>query len=700
MNEIDLFLMNREEAKKQIEALTEELNYHNYLYYQEAKPVISDYEFDQKLKQLEQLEAEYPDLKLPHSPTSRVGGSITKEFETVAHKYPMLSLANTYSEEELLDFDGRVKKGLGTDDYEYICELKFDGVAISLWYENGILTRGITRGDGTKGDDITNNVKTIRSIPLKVRSQNHPDSFEVRGEVFMPKEVFRKLNRQIQEENEQRIAEGKNPLPLFANARNTTAGTLKMQDSRIVAERKLDCYVYAYMDDHNTFATHEASLKFLEQAGFNVSQTYQKCKTIHEVFTYIRKWETERHKLAVETDGIVIKVNSIAQQSELGFTAKNPRWAIAYKFKAEAALTTLKDITYQVGRTGAITPVAELEPVFLAGTTVKRASLHNANEIERLGVRIGDKVWVEKGGEIIPKITGVDQSNRPPNLPKITYITHCPECGTPLIRQEGEAQHYCPNNDTCPPQVLGRIEHFISRDALDIASIGPKTIEGLYKKGLIRDAGDLYQLTFEDINGLQFEETDEATGEVTKRSIKEKTAHNIIEGIKKSRQTPFERVLFGLGIRHVGKTVAEKLAYHFENIDRLMNASEEEIMSIHEIGARIAESVTAYFQNEKNRNLIQRLKNAGLSFQVSKDRQADNRFKELTFVVSGVFESFGRDELKNLIKQHGGKVASSISSKTNYVVAGANMGPAKKQKAESLGITILDEAAFRELLLK
>ncbi|WP_424961062.1 NAD-dependent DNA ligase LigA [Ekhidna sp.] len=690
--------MKAAEAKKKIEALTEELNHHNYLYYQESNPEISDFEFDQKLKELEKLENDFPELKLSHSPTSRVGGDITKEFENVVHKYPMLSLGNTYSKEELIDFDGRVKRGLGTDDYEYICELKFDGVAISLRYENGILVKGVTRGDGTKGDDITTNVKTIRSIPLKIRGEEYPASFEVRGEVFMPKQQFIELNEGVKRENEQREAEGKSALTLYANARNTTSGTLKMQDSKIVADRKLDCYLYSYLDDTNTFDTHEASLKFLEKAGFNVSQTYKNCSTIDEVFDYINHWDQERHKLEVETDGIVIKVNNIAQQSELGFTAKNPRWAISYKFKAESAITKLNNITYQVGRTGAITPVAELEPVLLAGTTVKRASLHNANEIERLDVRIGDSVNVEKGGEIIPKITSVNLESRSPDLVKIRYITECPECGTKLIRKEGEAQHYCPNNMGCPPQVQGRIEHFISRNAMDIESLGPRTIAGFLSKDLIKDLSGLFSLTFEDINNLQFEEVDEVTGETTKRSIKEKSAKNIIESIHKSKEIPFERVLFGLGIRYVGKTVAEKLAQHFETIDRLMEADFEEIVCVHEIGDRIAESVVDYFQDEENLAMVQRLKDAGLSFKIERQEGAGDQLKDLTFVVSGVFETFGRDELKNLIKQHGGKVASSISSKTNYLVAGANMGPAKKEKADSLGITILDESSFRELL--
>lgn len=690
--------MTKEEAKKRIEALTEELNHHNYLYYQQSQPEISDFEFDTKLKELEKLEQEFPELKLSYSPTSRVGGDITKDFETIPHKYPMLSLGNTYSKEELIDFDGRVKKGLGTDDYEYICELKFDGVAISLRYENGVLDRGITRGDGTKGDDITTNVKTILSIPLKVRGNDFPPSFEARGEVFMPKEYFIELNEQVKKENEIREAEGKTLLTHYANARNTTSGTLKMQDSATVAARKLDCYLYSYLDEDNTFDTHEESIQFLEKVGFQVSQTYKKCNTIDEVFEYINHWDQERHKLAVETDGIVIKVNSIAHQSELGFTAKNPRWAISYKFKAESAVTTLNNITYQVGRTGAITPVAELEPVLLAGTTVKRASLHNANEIERLDVRIGDSVNVEKGGEIIPKITSVNKGSRPDSATPVVYISECPECGTSLIRKEGEASHYCPNKDTCPPQVLGRIEHFISRNAMNIESLGPRTIAGFLQRGLIKDLAGLYALKFEDINNLQFEEHDEETGEVTKRSIKEKSAKNIIASIEKSKEIPFERVLFGLGIRYVGKTVAEKLAQHFVTIDRLMSASFEEIVNVHEIGDRIAESVVSYFEDEESKRMIEELKAAGLSMEVEEKEGSGDAFKGLTFVVSGVFETFGRDELKNLIKQQGGKVASSISSKTNYLVAGENMGPAKKEKADSLGITILDESSFRELL--
>lgn len=690
--------MNKAEANTAINSLTDELNHHNYLYYQKSEPIISDFEFDQKLKELESLEAQFPELKLSHSPTTRVGGDITKDFETVVHQYRMLSLGNTYSKEELIDFDARVEKGLGTDHYEYICELKFDGTAISLKYENGVLVRAVTRGDGTKGDDITTNVKTIRSIPLKINKVVHPEKFEVRGEVFMPKEFFTELNQKVVAENTLREKEGKPALTLYANARNTTSGTLKMQDSKIVADRKLDCYIYSYLDDDQTFQTHEDSLAFLQKAGFNVSKTYQKCTSIDEVLEYINHWDQSRHDLSVETDGIVIKVNDLNQQSELGFTAKNPRWAISYKFQSESAETILKDITYQVGRTGSITPVAELSPVLLAGTTVKRASLHNANEIERLDIRIGDTVHVEKGGEIIPKITSVALGKRSEDSKPVSYITDCPECNTELVRKEGEASHYCPNVDACPPQVLGRIEHFISRNALNIESLGPKTIQGFLSKKLIQNPADLYLLTFDQINNLQFEDVDDTTGDVAKRSIKEKSAHNIIESIEKSKEIPFERVLFGLGIRYVGKTVAEKLAEYFGSMDKLMEASLEEMTEVPEIGSRIAQSLVSFSSIEQNRKMIQSMKDSGLKFIMEKKEGGSDQLKGLTFVVSGVFDGYGRDELKNLIKQLGGKVGSSISAKTNYLVAGENMGPAKKEKAESLGITILDESSFNELL--
>ncbi len=679
--------MTQDEAQVAIKSLTEELNHHNFLYYQKNAPEISDYQFDMRLKELEKLEFTFPQCKLPHSPTSRVGGEITREFETIQHEYPMLSLGNTYSEEELLDFDERVKKGLGSDNFEYICELKFDGVAISLKYENGILSKGITRGDGTKGDDITTNVRTIKTIPLKVRNDHH-GSFEVRGEVFMSKKVFKNLN-------EQRSKAGET---LLANPRNTTSGTLKMQDSRIVSNRKLDCYIYSYLDNKKRFRTHEESLRFLEQEGFNVSPTYKKCRNIQEVLQYIKVWNEKRHELILETDGIVIKVNNFDQQDELGFTAKSPRWAISFKYKAESVSTRLKNITYQVGRTGAITPVAELEPVLLAGTTVKRASLHNANEIDRLDIRLGDSVNVEKGGEIIPKITGVNLDSRKTGSHKFKYKTACPECHTPLIRKEGEAQHYCPNSNGCPPQILGRIEHFISRNAMNIESLGPRTIKGLLSKGLINDLSGLYALRFEDINNLQFEEVDEITGDITKRSIKEKTANNIINSIASSKNQAFERVLFGLGIRYVGKTVAEKLSSHFKTLSAIICASRDEIVAVNEIGERIADSVVEYFQIDENIQMIERLKVAGLQLEIKEKESVSNRFASMNFVVSGVFSSYGRNELKNIIKENGGRLATVISSNTNYLVAGEKMGLAKKEKAESLGIAILNESAFIKLL--
>ena len=677
------------EIKTHIDKLTDELNHHTYIYYQESRSEISDYEFDQMLKELEKLEAEYPQYQREDSPTHRVGGTITKSFNTVYHKYPMLSLGNTYSKEDLAEFDKRVEKGLGTTDYEYICELKFDGVAISLTYENGLLKQAVTRGDGVKGDEVTTNVKTIKTIPLKLQGE-YPASFEVRGEVFMPKAVFIHLNEERQRQGE----------ALLANPRNTASGTLKMQDSGVVARRKLDCYLYSLLGEGLEPQTHEDSLKLLEQLRFNVSPTYKKCQTIEEVFDYINYWEQKRHELPLETDGIVIKVNSSDQQKELGFTAKSPRWAISYKYKAEAAETKLNGITYQVGRTGAITPVAELSPVLLAGTTVKRASLHNANEIERLDIRVGDMVFVEKGGEIIPKITGVNTDKRPEDSTPTQYITNCPECGTELIRKEGEANHYCPNQDACPPQVQGRVEHFISRNAMDIANLGPNTIKGLFDKHLIKGIADLYELSFDNLNGLKFEISDIVTGEVKSRSIKDKTAQNIVESLEKSKETPFESVLFGLGIRYVGKTVAEKLAEHFKNIDGLMSASFEEILEVHEIGERIAESVIEFFTIEDNRQLVERLKAKGLQMEIIEKETVeglDMVFEGKTVVVSGVFERFDREELKGLIKSMGGKIASGITGNTDFLVAGDKMGPAKLEKAEKLGTKILSEAEFIEM---
>lgn len=680
--------MTNQEAKQRIDQLTDELNHHNYLYYQESRSEISDQQFDAFLKELESLESRFPELKRDDSPTQRVGGTITKSFTTVQHTYPMLSLGNTYSREELQDFDKRVAKGLEGESYEYFCELKFDGVAISMLYENGVLTRAVTRGDGVKGDDVTQNAKTIRTIPLSVKG-NYPPKFEVRGEVFMPNKVFQELN-------EERLEAGD---ALLANPRNTASGTLKMQDSSIVAQRKLDCYLYSLLGENLGINSHEEAIAKIKGLNFNVSPTYKKCSNIEDVFSYIDEWENKRHELPLETDGIVIKVNSIRQQEELGFTAKTPRWAIAFKYKAQGAQTILNGITYQVGRTGAITPVAELEPVLLAGTIVKRASLHNANEIERLDIRIGDTVAVEKGGEIIPKITSVITEKRPENSLPTNYITHCPECDSLLIRKDGEANHYCPNDHGCPPQVRGKVEHFISRNAMDIGFLGPETIKALFSEKLIKDLGDLYILKFEQLNGLKYEVTDPETGKTKTRSIKEKGATNIIEALEKSKDTPFERVLFGIGIRYVGKTVAEKIAEHFGDIDKLQQASFEEIVSIHEIGERIAGSVTEYFSKDENLDLVNRLKAAGLKMKMeASSTLLENKLDGKSIVVSGVFVDFEREALKKIIKQYGGKVGSSISGSTDFLLAGDKMGPAKLEKAQKLGITIISEADFKSMI--
>ncbi len=687
--------------KKEIDKLTEELNYHNHIYYQENRSEISDYEFDMKLKKLEELEKDNPEYKREDSPTARVGGTITKEFPTVEHKYRMLSLGNTYSREELKEFDDRVKKGLGTDNYEYLCELKFDGLALSLIYENGILKTAVTRGDGTKGDDITTNVRTIKTIPLRVLGNEYPSSFEVRGEAFLPRKEFDRINLEIAAENEVRKKEGKKEINQLANPRNAASGTIKMQDSGVVAKRKLDCYIYGLLGENLDLKTHEEAIKMARKLGFNVSPTYGKCSDIDEVFRFIDKWEEKRFELPVDTDGIVIKVNDLGQQEELGFTAKIPRWAIAYKYKTESTLTELLGISYQVGRTGAITPVAELQPVLLLGTTVKRASLHNANEIKRLDVRIGDFVYVEKGGEIIPKITGVELSKRKSDAKKVEYIEECPECGTRLERKEGEAVHYCPNEISCPPQVSGRIEHFISRNALNIETLGPKTIKGLLSLGLIHDLADLFSLKYEDLVGLKFSIEDSESGETKTRSVKEKTAQNIIESIEKSKEIPFERVLYGLGIRYVGRTVAEKLAEHFITIDKIIEAGEDEISNVNEIGERIAESLVSYFSNPQNIQLIDKLKKAGLKLELDQSNKIESKgnvFENQTLVVSGVFSDFSRDELKDLIKSYGGKVGSGVTGKTDILVAGENMGPAKLEKASKLGVKIINEQEFKKLI--
>jgi DNA ligase (NAD+) len=668
--------MTAEQARKEIERLTELINYHNELYYQQHRTEISDYEFDQLLEKLIELENQFPQFRFPDSPSQRVGGSITKDFPQVAHRYPMLSLSNTYSEQELKEFDTRVAKGLGGQPYEYICELKFDGVSISLIYENGLLVRGVTRGDGVRGDDVTTNVKTIRSIPLRIKGNDVPSWFEVRGEIFMPKDVFEQLNKEREDIGEE----------TYANARNTTSGTLKMQDSSIVAQRKLSCYAYYLLGNETGITTHEEGLQKLVQWKFNVSPTWRKCSSLNEVFDYIRYWEDKRFELPVETDGVVIKVNRLDQQEELGLTAKSPRWAIAYKYKPQSVSTRLNGITYQVGRTGAITPVAELQPVFLSGTTVKRASLHNANEIARLDLHEGDYVFVEKGGEIIPKVTGVDLSKRPPGAKPIQYITHCPECGTKLIREEGEAAHYCPNTNGCPPQIMGRIEHFIQRKAMDINALGEKTIEQLYKKGMVKSPADLYELTLNDL--LQLE------------GFKDKSARNVLDGIEKSKKTPFESVLFALGIRYVGKTVAEKLARHFRTLEALASASYEDLLNAPEVGEKIAQSILRFFSNPENLKEIERLRKAGLNFAIAgKDLQPEcNRLNNKSFVISGVFRKYERDQLKELIIRNGGRVLSGVSGKLDYLVAGENMGPAKLEKAKQLGIRIISEEEFDRLL--
>ncbi|MBS1557967.1 MAG: NAD-dependent DNA ligase LigA [Bacteroidetes bacterium] len=668
--------MTTTEARKQIRELTDKINYHNELYYQKNKAEISDFEFDQLLEKLIQLEKEFPELKLPDSPTQRVGGTITKEFPSVVHQYPMLSLANTYSPEELKDFDTRVAKGLDGEPYEYFCELKFDGVSISLKYENGILMQGITRGDGVRGDDVITNVKTIRSLPLKIQSKNVPTRFEVRGEVFLSKEAFQQLNQEQEDAGEE----------TYANARNTASGTLKMQDSTEVAKRKLDCYLYYLLGEENKTQTHEESIKKIELWGFQVSQTYKKCKNIDEVLKYIDSWEKKRNELPLETDGVVIKVNNLRQQNALGFTAKSPRWAIAYKYKAESIGTRLNGITYQVGRTGAVTPVAELEPVFLAGTTVKRASLHNANEIARLDLRIGDFVFVEKGGEIIPKVTAVDLSKRNEKLKPVQYITHCPECGTELIRHEDEANHYCPNEKGCRPQITGRIVHFIQRKAMDIDSLGERTIAQLYDLGLVKTPADLYDLKKEDILKLE--------------GFKELSTQNLLQGIEASKSVPFEAVLFAIGIRFVGKTVAEKLARYFKSMENLSAASSEQLLETPEVGEKIAQSVFSFFQDKENQHEMARLKKAGLQFESSfkEPKKLSHILQGKSFVLSGTFQNYERDQLKDVIMAHGGKVLSSVSGKLDYLVAGDNMGPAKREKAEKLKVKIISEQEFEAML--
>ena len=690
---------------ERINELTEKLNHYNHRYYMDSVSEISDQEFDILLKELENLEAQYPDLKLLESPTQRVGGTITKNFASIKHRYPMLSLANTYNEQELIDFDERVRKGLHGEAYEYICELKFDGMSLSLTYENGIFVRGVTRGDGVKGDDITNNVKTIRTIPLKInlasqigrRSVSNLLSFEVRGEGFLPYSSFEKMNADAEAAGEES----------YANARNAASGSFKLQDSTEVARRGLDAFVYQFLSDEEVFATHEESIIALKNLGFNVSQTWQKCTDIEAVMAFIKHWDENRFSLPLATDGIVIKLNSIAQREELGYTAKSPRWAIAYKYKAESKPAILKAVTYQVGRTGSITPVAELDNekrnnkgIHLSGTTVKRASLHNANEIERLDLRIGDTVFVEKGGEIIPKITGVDISKRDMFAQSIIYPTHCPECGAELTRKEGEANHYCPNDKGCPPQIRGKIEHFIHRKAMNIDSLGEGKIELLYDKGLVRDVTDLYDLTYEKLFGLEKITEDELTGKVRKTGFKEKTVQNILDGIEKSKQVPFKQVLFGIGIRYVGATVAEKLASFFKNIDNIKNADYETLRTAPEIGDKIALSVVEYFQNPDNQAFIEKLRLAGLQFS-GQDEVKEIEGEALigkTFLYTGTFANFEREALEQKIEANGGKVVSGVSGKLDFLIVGEKPGSSKIEKAKKLNVTMISEEEFMTML--
>ncbi len=690
--------MNEPEAKSRIAELTAIINRHNQLYYTLSNPEISDYEFDQLLKELESLEQKYPHLTFPDSPTKKVGGEITKSFKQVVHQYPMLSLGNTYSEEELLDFDNRVRKSIG-DNFEYVCELKFDGLAISITYKNGKMMQAVTRGDGIQGDDVTTNVKTIKTIPIQLKGEGYPDEFDIRGEIFMHKKTFQKLNKELQKELEEKgYDEVEIKERLYKNPRNFASGTLKMQDSAEVAKRPLDAFLYFLYTKNPVAENHFDSLKMAASWGFQVSDHYQKCKSMQEVFQFIKRFEKEREILGYEIDGVVIKVNDYHQQEELGFTAKIPRWAIAYKYKAQSVLTRLKKVTYQVGRTGAITPVANLDPVILAGTTVKRASLYNADEIQRLDLYEGDLVYVEKGGEIIPKITGVELSKRLPDAQKVDYIKHCPECNTALIRKEGEAIHYCPNENGCPPQLIGRIEHFIGRRAMNIDSLGEETVKALFMLGKIQNFSDLYTLTFEDLNELKFELEGE-DGNVRVRSIKAKSAQNIIDGIQASKNQPFEKVLFGMGIRMVGETVAKKLAKHFKSIDKLKQASIEELITVDEIGEKIAEQVIRYFADTENLQQVENLKQAGLKLEVAFDANdiTTDKLSGKTFLVSGVF-SMSRDDLKQLIEKNGGKNVSSVSKSLNYLVAGDKMGPEKLKKATDLQVQIISETKFLEMI--
>lgn len=667
--------INESEAQLRIAALTAELNEHNYNYYVLDQSKISDQDFDFMLKELEKLENEHPQFKLPDSPTQRVGGQPLKKFTSTRHKFPMLSLGNTYSEAELLEFDQRIQKTL-EQHYLYVGELKFDGVAISLTYENGQLVQAVTRGDGQSGDIVTENIKTIRSIPLRLQGNDYPDLFEIRGEVFIRRKDFDALN-------EQRIADEDEP---YANPRNFASGTLKLLDSKEVGKRKLDCFLYYLNMENQRFKTHSESLSAAKSWGFKICEHSTPPTDLQGILNFIHQWDEGRGQLPYDIDGIVLKIDDYSQREELGFTAKNPRWAISYKYKPQSAQTLLETIGYQVGRTGAVTPVAWLKPVLLAGTVVKRASLYNADEIERLDLHEGDTVFVEKGGEIIPKITGVDLSKRKSEAKGFQYIYQCPDCASPLIRREGEAIHYCPNESSCPPQQLGKLEHFVSRKAMDIQSIGKETLQQLLSAGLIRSYADLYQLEAKDLQGLE--------------RMGDKTIQNILQGIAESKKIPYERVVFALGIRHVGETVAKTLARNFPDIDLLAAATAESLTAIHEIGGRIAENVVAWFAEADNQQKISRLKMAGLQLAGEFEVVAPlgDQLAGKNFVVSGVFEKYEREALKSLIQAHGGKIQSGVSAKTNYLVAGANMGPSKLEKATALGVRIIDEQTFEALL--
>ncbi|REG99697.1 NAD-dependent DNA ligase LigA [Flavobacterium aquicola] len=658
-----------------IQTLREELNLHNHNYYVLDNPTLSDYEFDMKLKELQDLENKHPEFFDSNSPTQRVGGTVTKNFKTIPHEYRMYSLDNSYSKEDLLDWEARIQRGLGNVDLQYTCELKYDGASISITYEKGKLAQALTRGDGFQGDDVTNNIKTIKSVPLQLKG-NYPDKFDIRGEIILPLKGFEKMNQEL-------IEIGETP---YSNPRNTASGSLKLQDSAEVAKRPLECLLYSVISNNLPFSSQIEGLESARKWGFKVPSEAKLANNIQEVFDFIDYWDVHRHNLPYETDGVVVKVNSILHQQELGYTAKSPRWAIAYKFKSEQVSTKLNSISYQVGRTGSITPVANLEPVQLAGTIVKRASLHNADQIEKLDIRINDTVFVEKGGEIIPKIIAVDLAERPENSVITKYITHCPECETELVRSEGEANHYCPNFYGCPPQIIGRIQHYISRKAMDIEGLGGETVALLYKNDLVHNYADLYELKVADILHLE--------------RMAQKSAENLVNGVEKSKEIPFESVLFALGIRFVGETVAKKLAKHYKSIDALQQATLMDLILVDEIGERIAKSVIEFFENEENRKIIERLKSYGVQFEIIEkvNPNATEKFLGKTFVVSGVFSTYSRDELKKVIEDNGGKVGSSISAKTDFVVAGDNMGPAKLEKATKLNISIISEDGFVKML--